>query len=148
MRKQFYLWSASFLLLFFFSSCQKTDVITNEQSLEGTWMITGISSDRSYDFNGDGRTETDIYGSYNSCQRDIVVTFDSGGYGEMRQGCNAYWQNITWRLSNGNRQLNIVLPDDQINLAISQFDEYTIRGVDQVNVNGNTFNITYTFQRR
>lgn len=111
-------------------------------------MVTGITSDRAYDFNGDGRTETDVYGSYTLCQRDIAVTFESGGYGQMRQGCNASWQNITWRLSNNNRQLDIVLPNDDINLAVSQFDKYTIRGVDQVYVNGTTFNITYTFQRQ
>jgi len=148
MRRQFYLWTLSLLAIITISSCQKSDVITDEQSLEGTWVVTNITADRAYDFNGDGRTETDIYGSYNSCQRDIAVTFDANGYGQMRQGCNAYWQNITWRLTNNNRQLDILLPDDQLNLAISQFDNYTIRGTDQVNVNGNAFNITYTFQRR
>ncbi|HET7898050.1 MAG TPA: hypothetical protein VFL47_10280, partial [Flavisolibacter sp.] len=64
MRKQFYLWAASLVLVFLVSSCQKSDVITSPQSLEGTWIVTGISADRAYDFNGDGRTETDIYGSY------------------------------------------------------------------------------------
>lgn len=148
MRRQFTLLTLSLLSIFAFSSCQKGDVITNEQSLEGTWAVTGITADRAYDFNGDGRTETDIYGSYNSCQRDIVVSFDANGYGRMRQGCNAYWQDITWRLSNNNRQLQMILPDDQLNLNISQFDEYTIRGTDQVSMNNGTFNITYTFQRR
>jgi hypothetical protein len=130
-----------------FTSCQKTNVIGNEQNIEGTWAITGISSDRSYDFNGDGRSETDIYGTYNSCGRDIVIVFEANGYGQMRQGCNAPWQNITWRLSS-NQTLNITLPDDQLNLALQQFDDYTIRGTDQVNMNGNYFNITYTLQRR
>ena len=133
---------------FAFSSCQKSDVIQNQQSLEGTWTVSGITSDRAYDFNGDGRTETDIYGSYTSCGRDIVVVFQSGGYGQMRQGCNAPWQNANWQLLNNNSTLNIVLPDDQLNLQIQQFDDYTLRGTDQVNINGNYFNITYTFQRR
>jgi len=148
MRTKFYFGIASLLLVVLFSSCQKSDVITDPQSLDGTWIVTGITSDRVYDFNGDGRPETDIYGSYNSCQRDIAVTFDQNGYGQMRQGCNAYWQNITWQLSNNNRQLDILLPNDQINLAIMQFDNYTIRGTDPVTINGSTYNITYTFQRR
>ncbi len=132
-----------------FTSCQKNnDIIADERNIEGTWAITGINADRAYDFNGDGRTETDIYGSYNSCGRDIVVVFDANGYGQMRQGCNAPWQNITWRLTNNNQSLSISLPDDQLNLALQQFDEYTIRGTDQVSVNANYFNITYTFQRR
>jgi hypothetical protein len=148
MRKNLYFTIASFLLVVLFSSCQKSDVITSPQSLDGTWIVTGITSDRAYDFNGDGRSETDIYGSYNSCQRDIAVTFDQNGYGQMRQGCNAYWQNITWQLSNNNRQLDILLPNDQINLAITAFDNYTIRGTDPVTIGGNNYNITYTFQRR
>jgi hypothetical protein len=76
-----------------------------------------------------------------------VIVFEANGYGQMRQGCNAPWQNITWRLSS-NQTLNITLPDDQLNLALQQFDDYTIRGTDQVNMNGNYFNITYTLQRR
>lgn len=132
-----------------FSSCQKNnDIIADERAIEGAWSITGIQADRSYDFNGDGRTETDIYGSYNSCGRDIVVQFEPDGYGRMRQGCNALWQNINWRLANNNQMLIITLPDDQLNLSLQQFDEYTIRGTDQVTINGNYFNITYTFQRR
>jgi len=140
------------ILVFFafiaLSSCQKTDVITDERSLEGTWFITGIRSDRPYDFNGDGRTETDIYGSYNTCQRDIVIVFNRDGYGRMRQGCNAYWEDISWQLSNNNRQLVIQLPNDQLNLSSLQFDNYTIRGVDRVVLNGNSFDITYTLQRQ
>ena len=131
-----------------FTSCQKNDIIADERNIEGTWSVTGITSDRAYDFNGDGRTETDVYGSYTSCGRDIVVVFEQNGYGQMRQGCNSPWQNMTWRFSNGNQALSITLPDDQLNLSLQQFDEYTIRGTDQVNVNGNYFNITYTFQRR
>lgn len=149
MRKQFYFVAALALFtVFAFSSCQKSDVINNVQSLEGTWAVTGITSDRAYDFNGDGYTETDIYGSYNTCQRDIQVVFNSGGYGQMRQGCSANWQNISWQLTNNNHNLDIILPNDDINLQIQQFDNYTIRGVDPVYINGVTYNITYTFQKR
>ncbi|GAA4740018.1 hypothetical protein [Flavisolibacter ginsenosidimutans] len=133
---------------FAFTSCQKTNVIANEQNIEGTWAVTGIRSDRAYDFNGDGYSETDIYGSYNSCQRDIVVVFQPNGYGQMRQGCNAGWQNTSWQLTNGNRNLDIALPNDDLNLSLQQLDNYTIRGVDQVQINGNYFNITYTLQRQ
>jgi hypothetical protein len=146
MRPSFYLLALAFSV-FALASCQKNDVIADERSIEGTWSITGISSDRSYDFDGDGRTETDIYGTYSACGRDIVVVFDANGYGQIRQGCNASWQNISWQLSNNNT-LNISLPNDELNLNLQQFNDYTIRGTDQVTINGNYFNITYTFQRR
>lgn len=131
---------------FAFSSCQKSEIITNERNIEGTWYITGIRSDRSYDFNGDDYTETDIYNTYSSCGKDISIVFQSGGYGQMRQGCNARWQNISWQFYSNT--LTITLPDDQLNLQLQQFDDYTIRGTDQVTINGNYFNITYTLQRR
>lgn len=78
----------------------------------------------------------------------IVLVFNSGGNGQVRQGCNASWQNISWRLLNNSRTLNISLPGDELNLALSQFDANTIRGTDPVYLDGNTFNVTYTFQRR
>lgn len=148
MQRKFYaaLLSLSALV---FTSCQKSyDIVADAQIIEGTWAITGITSDRAYDFNGDGRTETDVYGSYSACGRDIVTVFQSGGYGQMRQGCTAPWQNIDWQLTNGNRTLNITLPDDDLNLSLQQLSNNTIRGVDQVSINGNYVNITYTFQRR
>lgn len=149
MRKQLYSFTVLCLAIFLLSSCRKsTDVISNQQNIEGTWAITGISSDRAYDFNGDGRTETDIYGNYTSCGRDIVLQFQSNGYGQIRQGCNAYWQNISWNFYNNNRTLVLSLPDDELNLDLSVFDNYTIRGTDRVAINGSYYNITYTFQRR
>lgn len=129
-----------------FTGCKKDSSITNQQDLVGSWYVTGITSDRAADFNGDGYTETDIYGSYNSCQRDIVLRFDQGGTGVSRQGCNAPSQTFYWTL-NGNSQLNIDLPGDDLNLNITQFSSNTLRGVDQVYLNGSTYNITYTLQR-
>lgn len=147
MRRSFYFLSFAFLLIVF-ASCQKDTFVTDARSIEGTWAVTAITSDRAYDFNGDGRTETDIYSTYNSCGRDIVTVFQGNGIGQMRQGCNAPWQNINWQLQNNNRTLYIQLPDDVLNLQLQQFDDYTIRGTDQVQMNGTNFNITYTFQRR
>ncbi len=98
MRKQFYFLALCLLAITaVISSCQKNsnDIISNQQSLEGTWAITGISSDRSYDFNGDGRSETNIYGTYSYCQQDIIIVFTANGRGQIRQGCNASWQAIS-----------------------------------------------------
>src|SRR5687768_9273763 len=99
MRQLFTFSALSIALLLLFSSCQKSDIIRDERSLDGTWLVTGIRADRAYDFDGDGRTETDIYNNYTSCQQDIVIMFDREGYGRIQQGCDAYWENISWRLS-------------------------------------------------
>ena len=138
-----------FSIIILFTSCSKNnDIIGNENDITGTWAVTGIRSDIAYDWDDDGYTETDIYGNYSNCQRDIVLSFDYNGYGQSRQGCNASWLAMYWELSNNNRTLNINLSDDDINLNLSRFDSNTIVGADRVYVDGRYYNITYTLSRR
>ncbi len=130
------------------TGCSKSDTITNETSLEGSWAVTAISSNSAYDWDGDSDTETDIFGTYSTCRRDIILNFEQNGYGQTRQGCNAPWENMSWQLTNGNRQLNISFASGDINLDITQFNENTIRGNDEVTVNGQPVVISYTLSRR
>ena len=133
---------------FFISGCTKNEVVSNQDDLIGTWQVTGISSSQAHDWDGDGYTETDIYNSYSYCQRDIALVFDYNGTGQSRQGCTAPWQSLYWQFSNGNRTLNISLPGDELNLDITQFNGSTLRGQDQVYVDGQNFTITYTLSKR
>jgi hypothetical protein len=134
--------------LFAFTGCKKENTITNQESLSGTWAVTGISSNYPNDWNNDGYTETDIFNTYSYCQRDIVLSFNNNGYGQSRQGCDAPWENMSWQLTNNNRRLDIYMPSGDINLDIIQFDGNTIRGNDQVQSNGTNYVITYTLSRR
>ena len=136
------------ILFFFFTGCRKENTVSNSESLTGTWMITGISSNYPNDWDNDGYTETDIFGTYTYCQRDIVLSFDSNGYGQARQGCDAPWENINWQLTNNNHRLDIYMPSGDIHLDILQFDGNTIRGNDQVQSNGTNYVITYTLSER
>ena len=131
---------------FALQSCTRGDVISQEEDLIGTWQVYDIRSDRPYDWDGDGFSETDIFGNYSYCQQDIFLVFEPGGYGEARQGCNAPWQSMYWQLM-GNR-LQISLPGDDLDLDLVQFSPSTIRGQDYVYVNGQNFTITYTLMRR
>ena len=141
--------SLSFIAIaIFLMSCMKGDVISNEDDITGTWAVTGIRSNSANDWNGDGNTETDVLGSYSYCQRDIVLVFDPYGTGQGRQGCNSYWQNLNWQLSNGNRTLNIDLMEDVIVLDNLRISYNTIRGEDNVYSNGRNYSITYTLERR
>jgi hypothetical protein len=132
--------------LFSLSSCTKEDVVRNEDELIGTWAVVGINSDKPNDWDYDGYTETDIYNTYNYCQRDINLSFDYSGYGQARQGCDAPYETLSWQLSNN--RLDISIPSGDINLYLTQFDGSTIRGYDQVQVNGTMYNITYTLSKR
>ena len=136
------------LLVVLISGCSKSDVISNENDLIGTWVVTGISSNIAADWNGDGYTETDIFNNYDYCQRDIALVFDYNGNGQSRQGCNSYWQSMYWQLLNNNQTLNINLQGDDIKLDLIQFSPSMIRGEDQVYANGQNYIITYTLARR
>ncbi|MFL5739225.1 MAG: hypothetical protein ACJ75B_03335 [Flavisolibacter sp.] len=136
------------LITFSFSRCTKTDVLADQDSIVGTWQVVGIRSNLPYDWNGDGYAETDIYGGYNYCERDIELAFDGGGTGQSRQGCNAYWQAMNWSLSYDRRYLDIQLQGDDLNLALTRFSNNIIIGEDQVYMNGHSFIVTYTLERR
>jgi hypothetical protein len=149
MLKKFF--TLSFLLtaiIVVFSSCSKSDVISNEYDVVGTWAVTGIRSNIANDWDGDGYSETDIYGTYSYCQRDIILTFDEYGTGQGRQGCNSYWQNLNWQLTNNNRTLYIDLMDDAIELSNLRVSSNTIQGDDNVYSNGRYYTVSYTLQRR
>ena len=134
--------------MLFFVSCTKTDVVSNDNDVVGTWAVTDIRSNIANDWDGDGYSETDIYSTYSYCQRDIILTFDQYGTGQGRQGCNSYWQNLNWQLTNGNRTLHIDMIGDVIELNNLRVSTNTIYGDDYVNSNGRNYTITYTLQRR
>lgn len=148
LKKFFTLSLLALATVFIFSSCTKSDVISNEYDVVGTWAVTGIRSNVANDWDGDGYSETDIYGTYSSCQRDIVLEFDDYGTGQGRQGCNAYWQNLNWDLTNNNRNLRIDLIEDVIELSNLRVTSNTIQGDDNVYSNGRNYTVTYTLQRR
>ena len=70
----------------------------------GSWKIVEVSSDVAYDWNNDGSTERDIYGTWSACQRDNLFTFTgdtaSGSYktGTFKINCSVtksgVWQII------------------------------------------------------
>ena len=130
------------------ASCTKSDVISNEADVAGTWIVTDIRSDIANDWDGDGYSETDIYGTYSYCQRDIVLVFDQYGTGQGRQGCNSYWQELNWQLMNGNRTLRIDMTGDVIELNNLRVNSSVIQGEDYFYSNGRNYTITYTLQRR
>lgn len=133
--------------LLLFSSCSKNDVLTDSRDLVGVWAITGIYSNIAYDWDGDGYEENDIFSTYDYCDREITVNFDPNGYGEIQQGCDAPYENLYWNLSNNGQYLDMSIPSGDINLYLTQFDSRTIRGYDQVNINGRNVQITYTLTR-
>ena len=69
----------------------------------GSWKIVAVSSDVAYDWNNDGTTERDIYGTWSSCQKDNLFTFTgdtaSGSYktGTFKINCSVTKSGI-WQI--------------------------------------------------
>ena len=129
-----------------FISCGNNAGTSEPRSEDKKDSIKSMAGSEAIVEDADGYAETDIFHTYTYCQQDIQLVFESGGYGESRQGCNSAWENMDWQL--GNNQLSMQMYSDAIHLYLTQFDENTIRGYDQVNVNGSTYHITYTLRKR
>ena len=150
-RKTFYTLPVLFLMLVLVAGCSKNDadadVNTGQEDVTGSWSVTGIQSDRAYDWDGNGSTETDIFGTYSVCNRNIVYVFETGGTGRVSEGCTAPFVNISWQLS-GRRLTVQGVPSGDINLDLIPSNAGTLKGTDDINVNGTSYRVTYTFTKR
>ena len=69
--------------VFFISSCNDHLKIEKnndpkgyaDSQFVGSWKVTALSCDVSYDWNNDGVTERDIYSTWSPCERDNLYTF-------------------------------------------------------------------------
>ena len=72
-----------FTLVFFITSCNDHLKIEKnndpkgyaDSQFVGSWKVTALSCDVSYDWNNDGTTERDIYSTWTACERDNLYTF-------------------------------------------------------------------------
>ena len=72
-----------FTLVFFITSCNdhlkieknNDPQVYADSQFVGSWKITALSCDVSYDWNNDGTTERDIYSTWSPCERDNLYTF-------------------------------------------------------------------------
>lgn len=95
------------LLLPFFISCKKhiDDNINNnsqgyaDSQVVGTWKITGFSSSEPYDWNNDGRIESNIYTTWSACQKDNLYQFSSDKTGLIKYDCSTTVQ-ASWQIIN------------------------------------------------
>ena len=94
----------TFCLLTVLSSCYKVEVERNDlpqgysvAQLVGVWKITGISSDKPNDWDGNGTMETDIFSTWSACQKDNLYQFNSNYSGSYKLNCSDT-KTGTWRL--------------------------------------------------
>lgn len=93
------------LALFFLASCNdhlKIEANNDPQGyadsqVVGLWKITSVSSDLPYDWDGNGSTETDIYSTWTSCQKDNLYRFSGDKTGVYQINCNTT-RNGEWQI--------------------------------------------------
>jgi Lipocalin-like domain len=97
-----------FLIFFFASavlfSCQKVEVEKNtdpqgyaDSQIVGSWKIVSISSDKPFDWDGNGAAETDIYNTWSECDKDNLFLFDGTKTGVYKFTCNLT-KSGTWNM--------------------------------------------------
>jgi hypothetical protein len=102
-------WSFLSLLLIFsiiiYTSCYKIETEANSlpqgfsvSQIIGTWKITGITSDKAYDWDGNGSTEKDIYSTWSDCKKDNLYQFNSNYSGIYKLDCSTI-KDGTWYLN-------------------------------------------------
>ena len=90
----------------FFSCTGKLDVNNNtnpqgyaDSQLVGVWKITGFSSSEPFDWNNDGRPESNIYNTWTECQKDNLYQFNADKTGISKLNCSLTTQS-TWQIIN------------------------------------------------
>jgi hypothetical protein len=96
-------------LLLFLSGISCTRHLSNDESkgqqgyadsqVVGTWKVTAYVSSIPYDWNGDGRTETNIFATWSSCQQDNRYQFLPDKTGQFQVSCSLSGPG-TWQIIN------------------------------------------------
>lgn len=70
-----------------------------DSQLIGSWKITGYVSNKPFDWNGDGSTETNIYNTWTTCEKDNLYQFVADKTGTFKTNCS-FSSPGTWQIVN------------------------------------------------
>lgn len=70
-----------------------------DSQIAGTWKVTAYISSASYDWNGDGNSETNIFNTWSNCQKDNLYQFNSDKTGLFKASCTLSGAG-TWQIIN------------------------------------------------
>lgn len=105
MKFSLYKYFILFVPLLFSCAKQSTiDDVNNPQGyadsqIVGTWKVTGYSSSDPYDWNNDGRLESNIYNTWTACAKDNLYKFSSDKTGIIKLDCGTSVQ-ASWNIIN------------------------------------------------
>lgn len=150
-----------FASIFFITAC--TDHLKIERNNDpqgyadsqfvGSWKITAVSSDVAYDWNNDGSSERDIYGTWSSCQKDNLFTFTgdtaTAGYkkGTFKINCSVT-KTGEWQIINTKDLLYIPLGLSPESERVIEMTSVQFKSILLLTVNGQAATITKTWTRQ
>ena len=145
-----------FCIMVLLASCKRVTVEANDNpqgyadsQVVGSWKITSIKSDKAYDWDGNGVSETDILGTFTECSKDMLFTFEPNKTGVYKLNCsitkNGTWQiintqHLVWQAEGGSAQ-----QEQLANMTSNKFN--TIRKV-QFTLGGDIYTVTTTWERQ
>ncbi len=112
---QFKLSAVVLIVMVISFSCTKIEVDANsdpqgyaDSQIVGQWRITAISSDKVYDWDGNGSHEMDIYSTWSDCSKDNLYEFVGTKTGTYKISCSII-RNGIWDLAD--RHTLTLIPD-------------------------------------
>lgn len=92
---------------FFISSCNDHLKIERnddpqgyaDSQFVGSWKVTAVNSDVAWDFDGNGTSETNIWGNWSPCEKDNLYTFVGDKKGTFKMNCSTT-KDGSWQVVN------------------------------------------------
>jgi hypothetical protein len=119
-----------------------------DSQLVGTWKITGYTSNKPYDWNGDGSTETNIYNTWTSCEKDNLYQSIADKSGNFKINCSTSTPG-TWLIVN--TTYLVYKPTNQVSVTEKFISMTTVefKTTEEVTVStGQNFTLTKTWTRQ
>jgi hypothetical protein len=135
-------------------SCNKITVDKNnnpqgyaDSQVVGTWKITSIKTDKPYDWNGDGVTETDIFSIYDDCNKDNSYQFFSDKNGSFRLNCNTT-RDGTWDILDA--KILVWIPQGSFanHEELDNMTSISFNTIRKEQIGGQIYTITTTWERQ
>lgn len=114
----------------------------------GTWKITAVTSDVSWDYDNNGTSETNIYLTWSACQKDNLYTFVGDKTGTFKIDCNNTKQG-SWQIVSTQYLVYTPLASSPESEKIVQMTSVQFKSTLAITLpNGQPANITKTWDRQ
>jgi hypothetical protein len=119
-----------------------------DSQVVGTWKITGYTSNKAYDWDGNGSKETDIYSTWSPCEKDNLYQFTPDKTGTFKINCSTS-SSGTWLIIS--TKYLVYKPDNQVSetAKLVSMTSVEFKTAEDVTVStGQNLTLTKTWSRQ